>query len=137
MPDFTLHERLNADTYFIADLKLCRLLLMNDTRFPWVILVPRQNELREFHDLTSQDRHRLMDEISYMAQTIEIEFKTEKINIGALGNIVPQLHIHVIARDPNDAAWPAPVWGHGRAVSYTATDAQAQCKRIKALIQKF
>jgi len=118
MADFELHERLAADTAFIADWKLSRVLLMNDARYPWIILVPRKFGLREMHDLSVGDETVLMKEITRASLALETITNAHKINIGALGNIVQQLHIHIVARNPGDPAWPGPVWGNGTAQPY-------------------
>ena len=111
MPDaFTLHPRLAADTIALGDWPLCRLLLMNDGRFPWVILVPARPDLREIHDLTPPERATLIEEIARVSALMQQVFKADKMNVAALGNQVPQLHIHVIARFAADSAWPNPVW---------------------------
>ena len=115
---FQLHPRLDGDTVTIATLELSRVLLMNDRRFPWIILVPQRLDVSEIHDLGGDDRVLLIDEIARVSNALTILFKPKKINVGALGNIVPQLHIHVVARSPGDAAWPGPVWGCGEAVVY-------------------
>ena len=116
--DFSLHPRLEADTETLADLPLCRALLMNDSRYPWVILVPRIPDIREIHQLSDQDQIRLLKETSGLSKAMERAFGADKINVAALGNMVPQLHIHVIARFASDSTWPAPVWGQGQAVPY-------------------
>ncbi len=110
---FTLHPQLKSDTFFITDLALCRVLLMNNRLFPWLILVPRVEEAREIIDLPETKRHLLMDEISSLSLIVKKLFSPDKINVAALGNQVPQLHIHVIARFAKDNAWPNPVWGNG------------------------
>lgn len=110
MTDFKLHPQLEADTHFIADLQLSRVLLMNNANFPWLILVPRKQALRELYDLTSNDYMQVMQEIRMMTEKFASHTGAYKINVAALGNVVPQLHIHIIARFENDAAWPAPVW---------------------------
>ncbi len=115
---FTLHPRLAADTLEIADLPLCKVLLMKDARYPWLILVPRRDGLREIHQLKVRARSELMEEIAQCSQIIESLFAPDKINVGALGNLVPQLHIHVIGRRTDDAAWPGPVWGVGETEPY-------------------
>lgn len=117
--DFELDPRLAADTVYVADWALCRVLLMDDAQFPWLVLVPRRPGLAELDDLNANDRTRLLQEIQRAMQTLRDTVEYDKLNIGALGNIVRQLHVHVIARRRNDAAWPGPVWGHGRAVPYT------------------
>jgi len=108
---FTLHPTLAADTVELARWPLCRVLLMNDARYPWLILVPTRPDLREFHDLDEADRGVLIEEIARASRALEAAFAPDKINVGALGNMVPQLHVHVIGRRQGDDAWPGPVWG--------------------------
>jgi diadenosine tetraphosphate (Ap4A) HIT family hydrolase len=120
MTDFELHPRLAADTVHVADWTLCRALLMNDARYPWLILVPRRAGAVEIFDLNPEDREMLMAEIALAAERLKHFSHASKINIGALGNLVPQLHIHIVARNPGDAAWPGPVWGQGAALPYAA-----------------
>ena len=121
MCEFDLHSRLAADTAFVADWKLCRVLLMNDARYPWLILVPRRNDVTEIFELAPEDREMLMAEIALVSERLKHFTHAAKINVGALGNLVPQLHTHIVARNPGDAAWPGPVWGHGRAEPYSAS----------------
>jgi|ERR1700761_540779 diadenosine tetraphosphate (Ap4A) HIT family hydrolase len=116
MTDFQLHTRLVADTFPIADWKLSRVLLMNDSRYRWVVLVPRRVDAVELFDLPEDDRTLLMAEIADAAARLKGD--AAKINIGTLGNLVPQLHVHIVARNPGDPAWPGPVWGHSPAVPY-------------------
>lgn len=118
MDSFHLHERLAADTTPVADWGLSRLLLMNDARYPWLILVPRRAGLVEIHDLKHAERMVLIEEISRASAGLKSATGTAKINVGALGNVVPQLHVHVVARRLVDPAWPGPVWGNGNAVAY-------------------
>ena len=132
MKDFKLDPRLEADTYQLTDLSLCRILLMNDSRYPWLILVPRQQGLREFHDLSREDQSRLMSEITRTAKILEVCHQPDKLNIGALGNIVNQLHIHVLGRFDGDPAWPGPVWGIGEPVAYFEKQADALIREFRA-----
>jgi len=125
MSDFTLHPRLAADTVFVANWALSRVQLMNDSRYPWLILVPRRPDLLEFFDLSRSDRALLMEELARAAKCLKEVSGATKINVGALGNQVPQLHVHVVARRPDDPAWPGPVWGHSPAVPYQAAQRQA------------
>lgn len=118
MDSFQLHERLAADTIPVADWALSRVLLMNDARYPWLILVPRRAGLSELHDLKHAERMVLIEEINRVSLGLKTLTNAIKINVGALGNLVPQLHIHVVARKQGDAAWPGPVWGSGSAVAY-------------------
>ena len=117
--EFELHPVLERDTTHVIDLPLCRVLLMEDARFPWLILVPRQHGLREFHDVIEQDAMQLHKEIALTSQSLLDLTGAYKINVAALGNMVPQLHVHVIARNEDDEAWPNPVWQSGLAVPYT------------------
>lgn len=120
---FALHSRLQADTLQVADLPLCCVRLMNDSRFPWLILVPRGPDLREIFDLSAAERAILMEEIAMSAKILRDMTGAAKMNIGAIGNIVPQLHVHVVARVETDAAWPAPVWGQGSPELYAGAAA--------------
>ena len=114
---FALHEKLAADCESLGDLALCTVLLMRDDRFPWVILVPRIDALRDLHDLPRDHAPVLFDEIDRVSRVLVDEFGAQKINVAALGNQVPQLHVHVIGRYLSDVAWPGPVWNAGPAES--------------------
>ena len=115
---FILDDRLAKDTIHLLELPLCRFLLMNDRRYPWLILVPRYNDLSEIHDLRDKDQSTLISGVTAATRALEKLFQPEKINVAALGNLVSQLHIHVIARFEEDEAWPNPVWGIGKNVIY-------------------
>ena len=130
MPTFELHPRLAADTVPIGDLALCRVLLMDDARFPWTMLVPRRPGLREIVDLPGSERAVLIEEIAELSRVLADVTRAEKLNVGAIGNLVPQLHIHVVARFAADAAWPAPVWGQGTSVPYGPEAARALAARL-------
>lgn len=130
MTMFELDPQLAADTETIGTLGLCRVLLMRDARYPWLILVPQKPGLVEIGDLDREDRIRLMDEITAAGDALSRLYAPEKINTGALGNIVRQLHIHVVARNEGDPAWPGPVWGHSAAVAYST---EALDTRTRAL----
>jgi diadenosine tetraphosphate (Ap4A) HIT family hydrolase len=114
---FQLHARLEADTRPAADWPLCRVLLMEDARYFWLILVPKREGVTEITDLSAGERSQLMEEAARAGEIIKAAGAV-KLNIGALGNQVPQLHLHVIGRQPGDPAWPGPVWGHSPAVPY-------------------
>ena len=128
---FALHSRLEADTLFVADWALSRVLLMNDARFPWLVLVPRRADITELHDLAHAERMVLIEEIARAAGALKTISAASKINLGSLGNLVPQFHVHVVARNPNDAAWPGPVWGHGSPQSYEAGAGAALVDRLR------
>ena len=108
---FELHPQLAADTFLVGNLPLSRVLLMNESRYPWLILVPERAEISEIHQLAATDRAQLWEESDLVSRQLMQLFKADKLNIAALGNVVPQLHLHHIARFKTDAAWPAPVWG--------------------------
>jgi len=112
------HSDFEAGSWGIKDLPLCHVRLQDEARFPWLILLPRVAQATELTDLTAADRHRLMDEIAVAAQAVRnlgelLDRPVDKLNIAALGNVTPQLHIHVIGRRRDDVAWPDPVWGFG------------------------
>ena len=115
---FSLHPKLSEDTITLGDFPLCRLLLMNDSTYPWFILVPRRDDLREIHELTEADQQQLLKESSQLARQLVALFKADKLNVAALGNLVPQLHLHHIVRYQKDPCWPAPVWGKTLPVPY-------------------
>jgi diadenosine tetraphosphate (Ap4A) HIT family hydrolase len=108
---FELHRQLDADTAEVTRLPLCRVLIMDDTTWPWLILVPQIAGLKDLHDLAPADDAMVMAEIRQASRALQALHRPDKINIAALGNQVPQLHIHVIARHVGDPAWPGPVWG--------------------------
>ncbi|MGN6329215.1 MAG: HIT domain-containing protein [Rhodanobacter sp.] len=130
---FALDPRLAADTLAVTTLPLCEVRLMNDARYAWLILVPRQAGLAEVSDLADDERARLWREVDQAALALRAAAPCDKLNIGALGNVVRQLHVHVLARREGDAAWPGPVWGHGAAVPYRPDEAAA---RVAALRQQ-
>lgn len=115
---FELDPRLARDTGLVGDLPLCRVLLMKESRWPWLILVPRKVGLVELTDLDAAERAQALEEAVRAADWLKAHAKADKINLGALGNIVRQLHIHVVARREGDPGWPGPVWGLGTAVPY-------------------
>ena len=115
---FELNPRLEADTDWVLDLQLSRVLLMNDSRYPWLILVPRIPNVREWLDLSSTDQALLLAEQLQVSQCLQTLLSPDKLNIATLWNIVPQLHLHIIARFETDFAWPSPVWGRGDSVRY-------------------
>ena len=134
MESFLLHERLAADTAFVADWGLSRVLLMNDARYPWLILVPRHAGLSELHDLAQAERMALIEEIARAGAALKVLADAVKINVGALGNLVPQLHVHVVARRPGDAAWPGPVWGQGTAEPYQTGARDEFIARLRSVL---
>jgi diadenosine tetraphosphate (Ap4A) HIT family hydrolase len=122
VPGFQLAPRLEADSLFLTDWPLCQLRLMDDARFPWLILVPRRAGLEEWTELSAEDSALLSGEIASAGRGLAQMLNPRKLNIGALGNIVRQLHVHVIARFETDAAWPGPVWGQGTRRPYETVE---------------
>jgi diadenosine tetraphosphate (Ap4A) HIT family hydrolase len=132
---FQLHPRLEQDCITIGRFELCRLLMMNDSQFPWFILVPERADLQEIYQLNKADRQLLTEESSYLAENLAMLYQADKMNIAAIGNMVPQLHIHHIVRYKSDKAWPAPVWGKFDAVPYTGQQITDNLARIKKKLQ--
>ncbi len=133
-PAFDLDPRLAADSVEIGTLKLCSIRLMNDHRYPWLILIPQAQNMSELTDLCEADSLVLMREIRMVSNAMEELFRPQKLNVGALGNIVAQLHIHIIARHDDDLAWPGPVWGHSRAEPYDDKQLENLCTIIKKVL---
>lgn len=131
---FALDQRLQQDTLTIGDFPLCRLLLSNDSNYPWFILVPRINGISEVFQLSVIDQQKLWNETTTLAQLLSDGFGADKMNIGALGNVVSQLHVHVIVRKRDDMAWPAPVWGKHPARPYTEEQVAAIRARLRKLL---
>ncbi|GAB5500579.1 MAG: HIT domain-containing protein [Pseudohongiellaceae bacterium] len=134
MSAFELDSRLAQDCYFVTDLKLSRLLLMNNQDYPWCILVPRLSGLREIHELTEIQQQQLLAESSRLATAMMELFQGEKMNVAALGNLVPQLHIHHIVRKHTDKAWPHPVWGFAQSSPYRADEAARIGSELQAAL---
>ena len=123
---FVLDPRLKADTAPVCDLALCRVLLMNDSRYPWLILVPQRDSIAEIHELAPGEATLLMREIMQATRAMRRFAGVEKVNVGALGNIVRQLHIHIVGRRAGDFAWPGPVWGAGAPSAYDPAELKAR-----------
>lgn len=132
MTSFELHPQLAADTYEVLDLPLCRVLLMNDSQYPWLILVPRIASVRDLDELNEADSRQLNDEIRTACAALRSVANPHKLNVAALGNMVEQLHIHVIARNTDDAAWPKPVWGASPAIPYA--DATSLLEQLRSAL---
>ncbi len=122
---FTLHPQLAKDCIVLGELDLCQVLLMDDARYPWFILVPKRANITEMYQLSAEDQQQLMVESSLLGEKVMALFGGDKLNIAALGNIVPQLHIHHVVRYQGDSAWPAPIWGQGEAVAYLPEELRA------------
>ena len=131
---FVLDPTLQADTVLVGDLALSRVLLMDDARFAWLILVPRVPGMRDLIDLPRVRQHELLDEVELAARALRELYAPFKLNVAALGNVVAQLHVHVIARHTDDPAWPKPVWGVGSAEPYSAEARAAALARVRAAL---
>ena len=132
-----LHPQLLNDTHRIGRLPLSHCLLMDDARYPWIILVPElDHPAREIYQLDALQRQQLLEESCLIQQLLNEQFDPKKLNVGALGNIVPQLHLHHIARNEDDPAWPGPVWGHSERLPYTEEMAESRIQLFQKLLQK-
>ena len=129
---FELHPQLQHDCLEIGHFRLCRLLLMNESRYPWFILVPERVDVTEIYQLSEADQALLLSESSTLAQGLAEAFAGDKLNIASLGNLVPQLHVHHVVRYRNDPAWPAPVWGKFAPLAYDEAEFSAVVARLKA-----
>lgn len=132
---FVLHQQLDAETLEVGGLELCRVRLMNDARFPWVIAVPERAGLREFLQLDLDDCAQLTRELRRIGLGMLELFRPDKLNVAALGNVVPQFHVHVVARFRDDPAWPRPVWGSGTAPPYPPDLAVERIKALRAALR--
>lgn len=129
---YALHPQLANDTHPLASLALCDLRLMDDANYPWLVLVPRLVDARELIELDAEQRRTLTDEIDQASRLLSRTFQPFKLNVAALGNLVPQLHVHVIARYEDDPAWPAPVWGRVAARPYSPDALVERITRLQA-----
>ncbi len=126
-----IHPQLRQDCILLGRFPLCHLLLMNDANYPWCILVPDREAISEIYQLPQADQQSLMRESSCLARVLAEQFRAHKINIASLGNVVPQLHVHHVARYRDDGAWPAPVWGRAPARPYTPAQQQQVIARLR------
>jgi diadenosine tetraphosphate (Ap4A) HIT family hydrolase len=131
---FSLDSRLQQDTLVVGDFPLCRLLLMNDANYPWFILVPRREAVSELFQLDTADQQQLWLETTRLAETLKDAFVADKMNVATLGNVVSQLHMHVIVRRREDQAWPAPVWGRHPVRVYEAAEIAAIRERLRLVL---
>lgn len=133
---FVLHERLKQDCLMLGCFPLSRLLLMQDSRFPWCILVPARKDMRELHQLEWNDQVQLLRESNRLATCLTRIYQPDKLNIAAIGNLVPQLHLHHVVRYLGDIAWPAPVWGFGKPVPYSQAELEHHTGRLLASLEE-
>ena len=125
-----IHPQLRKDCSYIGRFDLCHLLLLDDARYPWCILVPDRDDITEIHQLERADRAQLMEESVLLSRCLESLFRPDSLNLAALGNLVPHLHIHHLARFRDDPAWPGPVWGHSPAEPYTPDGLASMRRRL-------
>ena len=137
MGSFQIESKLNHDTYFVSDLDLCRLLIMNDSNYPWFILVPRRFNISEIYQLSNEDRFQLDYETNFISEKLANHYKADKMNIAALGNIVSQLHIHIIVRKKTDLLWPETIWGKKSPLFYSKEDIENTISIIKNLLTSY
>ena len=130
---FKLDSQLEKDTVHIASFELCDVLLAKDANYPWVILVPRKDNLTELHQLEDNDLQTFWAESAYVSKHLEIHFQAHKLNVAALGNVVQQLHVHHIVRFHSDPAWPKPIWGVLPAIAYSDDELEVTVNSLKAL----
>jgi len=126
-----IHPQLHQDCVVVGRFALCHLLLLKDANYPWFILVPDRNEISEIFQLSDQDQQQLIKESSLLAEVLADKFQADKINIAALGNVVPQLHIHHVVRYHNDIVWPAPIWGAAPTKPYLENELAERISEVK------
>lgn len=131
---FQLHPQLQQDTILIGKFPLSQVLLMNDSQYPWFILVPQRVALEEIYQLNQKDREKLQEESCFLARKLAALYQADKMNIAAIGNLVVQLHIHHVVRYQTDKAWPAPVWGKFPAVPYLTEELTTQLQAVQAAL---
>lgn len=137
MSEFQLHSRLERDCFAVGQLALSRILLMNDRHYPWLILVPQRADIAEIYQLEPADRQQLQEESCCLAEAMVDVYRPDKLNIAAIGNLVPQLHLHHVARYRSDIAWPSPVWGKFAAIVYSEQEANKQVARLRERLQPY
>ena len=131
---FKINKKFQGNSHHITELKLCSIRLHDNSKFPWVILIPRRNNITDISDLNFKDQILLVKEIVYVSKIMKKLFKTRKLNVEKIGNIVPQLHIHIIARSKKDDAWPLSVWVN-KGKKYSKLSLIKILKRIKLVIK--
>jgi diadenosine tetraphosphate (Ap4A) HIT family hydrolase len=128
---FSVHRQLAMDSIALGSFELCQLRLINDCQYPWFILIPQRTNIQEIYQLTTQDQSLLIKESSFLAEQLARLFKADKLNIAAIGNVVPQLHLHHVVRYQTDIAWPKPIWGLSSMQAYSATLLEQRIEEVK------
>ena len=134
MSDWVLDQKLADDSVFVVDWPLSQLRLINDSRFPWLVLVPRVSNIEEIFQLSDEDQQRLLQESSQLAKVLSTSFKADKLNVAALGNVVRQLHVHHIVRYVDDCCYPSPVWGSGEPVPYRELELRQRVDELRSAL---
>ncbi|MDF1722357.1 MAG: HIT domain-containing protein [Minwuia sp.] len=135
MAEFEVDPRLVADSVQVMDLPLCAVRLVDDSRWPWLLLIPRRPGVTEIFELNQADRGRLMEETAAVARAVTAVGPCDKTNVATLGNMVAQMHVHVIARQIGDPAWPGPIWGIGKPVPYARAERVLTVETVRVLIE--
>lgn len=133
---FAVHPQLKHDCIVVGKFPLSLLLLYNDSQFPWFILIPMREGVREIYELDEKDRLQLGNESTYLSSQVSKRFNADKMNIASLGNVVPQLHVHHVVRYQNDIAWPAPVWGFAARKPYNESDLKVMNAKLRQALKK-
>ena len=134
MADWVLDQKLADDSIFVADWPLSQLRLINDSRFPWLVLVPRVSDIEEIFQLSDEDQQQLLQESSQLAKILSASYEADKLNVAALGNVVRQLHVHHIVRYVDDCCYPSPVWGVGEALPYKDIELQQRVDELRTAL---
>jgi len=134
MSDWVLDQKLADDSVFVVDWPLSQLRLINDSRFPWLVLVPRVSDIEEIFQLSDEDQQQLLQESSQLAKILSASYEADKLNVAALGNVVRQLHVHHIVRYVDDCCYPSPVWGVGEALPYKDIELQQRVDELRTAL---
>jgi len=134
---FNLHPTLKADSFIIGDFELCQLLLLNDYQYPWFVLVPKRADIKEIYQLSDTDQKQFWFESRVLSEVVMQHFEGDKLNVAAIGNMVPQLHIHHIVRFESDACWPKPVWGQKPMLAYENSIAEEVVRNISHKLKDY
>ena len=137
MSDWVLDQKLADDSVFVSDWPLSQLRLINDSRFPWLVLVPRVSNIEEIFQLSNEDQQQLLQESSQLTTMLSASFKADKLNVAALGNVVRQLHVHHIVRYVDDCCYPSPVWSSGEAVPYQELELRQRVEDLRTALSFF
>ena len=135
-PMFELHQQIESDSHSVTTLALCQVRLLDDARYPWLLLVPERPDIVQFMDLEPADQRTLWDEIRHVTRVLDELWRPARVNLGISGIVVPQLHVHLIARFENDAAWPKPVWNIGTPVTHPADLLRTRLDALRTMLSR-